>query len=63
MLKSGRKWPKCPAEPNYDSVKFQINRRRGSLFKPVWFYEGGENPTLNFRAVGVFGYPQEANTK
>ena len=32
---------------------------RGSLFQPVWIYEGGKNPTLNFRSVGVFGSPQD----
>ena len=30
---------------------------RGSLFQPVWIYERLKTPTLNFRAVGVFGSP------
>ena len=32
---------------------------RGSLFQPVWIYEGAKTPTFNFRAVGVFGSPQD----
>ena len=31
----------------------------GSLFQPVWIYEGSKTPTLNFRAVGFFGSPQD----
>ena len=33
---------------------------RSLIFQPVWIYEGGaKTSTLNFRAVGVFGSPQD----
>ena len=42
-----------------NAKRLQNFNSRGSLFQTVWIYEGSKTPTLNFRAVGVFGSPQD----